>query len=49
MIARRRPLLPALLALALASGTTAAQTPAPPDATARPRNVILMIPDGCGP
>jgi alkaline phosphatase len=48
MIARRRFVLTALLALALVPGA-AAQTPAPADATARPRNVILMIPDGCGP
>jgi alkaline phosphatase len=38
-----------LLALALAPGAAAAQTSAPADATARPRNLILMIPDGCGP
>jgi len=49
MIVRRRLVLPALLALALAPGAAAAQTSAPPDATARPRNLILMIPDGCGP
>jgi alkaline phosphatase len=49
MTANRRLVLPALLALALAPGVAAAQTSAPPDATARPRNVILMIPDGCGP
>lgn len=48
MIASRL-VLTALLALALAAGAAAAQTSAPPDATARPRNVILMIPDGCGP
>jgi alkaline phosphatase len=49
MIASHRLVLHALLALALAPGVAAAQTSAPPDATARPRNVILMIPDGCGP
>lgn len=42
--------LPALLAMALAPGAVAAHaTAAPADATARPRSVILMIPDGCGP
>jgi alkaline phosphatase len=46
----RRLVLPALLAPALALGTAAAHaTAAPAGATARPRNVILMIPDGCGP
>ena len=49
MIASRRLVLTALLALALTPGVAAAQASAPPDATARPRNVIFMIPDGCGP
>lgn len=46
----RRLAPPALLALMLALGAaTAHAAAAPADATARPRNVILMIPDGCGP
>ena len=46
----RRFVLPARLALALALGAAAAHAATPPaDETARPRNVILMIPDGCGP
>jgi alkaline phosphatase len=49
MIANSRLILSVLLALALAPGAAAAQTSAPTDAAARPRNVILMIPDGCGP
>ena len=48
MIAGRRFLLVVLLALA-PSGAAAHEVAAPADATARPRNVILMIPDGCGP
>lgn len=49
MSAIRHLVLPALLALALVPAATTAQTAAPPGAMARPRNVILMIPDGCGP
>jgi alkaline phosphatase len=49
-----RHLVPAaLLALTLAgaAGARAGAAPAaaPADATAAPRNVVLMIPDGCGP
>ena len=47
MAPSRRFALPILLALALAAG--AARADAPADTTGRPRNVILMIPDGCGP
>ena len=43
-----RLVLTALLALALGAPAAHAAA-APADATARPRNVILMIPDGCGP
>jgi alkaline phosphatase len=44
-----RQILPFVL-LALVLGATPARTAdAPADATAAPRNVILMIPDGCGP
>ena len=54
MIPTRRLLPLVLLALVLevaaARATTLpADVAAPADATARPRNVILMIPDGCGP
>jgi len=50
MSASRRLLLSVLLALAPGAAATHAHAPAAPaDATARPRNVILMIPDGCGP
>ena len=50
MSASRRLLLSVLLVLAPGAAATHAHAPAAPaDATARPRNVILMIPDGCGP
>ena len=57
MPVRSRTLAAVLLALVLgAAPARAAGRPAvpdavaaPADATARPRNVILMIPDGCGP
>jgi alkaline phosphatase len=48
MIAGRAALL-LLLLLAPAAACAVAPGGAPADATARPRNVILMIPDGCGP
>ena len=58
MNASRRFFLPVLLALAfgataaraqVTTATTSHAAIAPAYATARPRNVIFMIPDGCGP